>query len=341
MKRFLAPLLLLAAMASSVHALDLFGPTFAPEVLAPVVTPPSESQKVINHLQDISLTIKAAGSGWFAGTSQGSGTLFTRKDGADTVSYVWTAGHVVDDLKSTRMAVINGQMKIITEFKDAQCVAEFQENGRRVGETTVDAKVIRYSDARTGRDLAILEIRKRNFAGEGRSAEFYNDAVMPQVGTKLYHVGSLLGQFGSNSLTSGAISQTGRVLQLSGAAGVVFDQTSVTAFPGSSGGGVFLEKNGQYVGMLVRGAGEQFNFIVPVREMRAWAKTAKVEWALDRSVKLPSAEELAKLPVEDAGVSFQPEKADKAAGKSNEELQFDEVNKQFPFLIKTTDKSPC
>ena len=77
-------------------------------------------------------------------------------------------------------------------------------------------------------------------------------------------------------MTRGIVSQVGRVLSLGTGDGTVFDQTTVTAFPGSSGGGVFLsersgDKAGQYMGMLVRGAGETFNLIVPVRRMRSWA----------------------------------------------------------------------
>lgn len=319
MKRLLAPLLLLAIMASTSLAQD--------------------AQKIINHLQDISVTIKATSGGMFGSSSQGSGVVFTRKDDADTTSYIWTAGHVVDNLKSQRIIIINGSPKIVTEFKDAQVVAEFQEDGRKVGETTVDARIIRYSNPKTGRDLALLQVRKKNFATVANSTVFYSDPVMPPVGSKLYHVGSLLGQFGSNSLTQGTISQTGRVLQLSAAAGVVFDQTSVTAFPGSSGGGVFLEKNGQYVGMLVRGVGEQFNFMVPIREIRTWAKSAQVEWAIDKTVALPSAEELAKLPIEDAGVTF--EKADTDKEPTPAHAEYEEINTQFPFLINKTDDAPC
>ncbi len=324
--KLLASLLLLVTLAS---------PSLAD-------APQGDPQTIIKHLQNISVTIKStSGGGLFgASSSQGSGVVFTRKDGADTTSYIWTAGHVIDNLKSQRTVVINGSPKIVTEFKDAQVVAEFQEDGRKVGETTVDARVIRYSDPETGRDLALLQVRKKNFATVADSSVFYSDAVMPPVGTKLYHVGSLLGQFGSNSLTQGTISQTGRVLQLSAAAGVVFDQTSVTAFPGSSGGGVFLEKNGEYIGMLVRGAGEQFNFIVPIREMRQWARDSKVEWAINQSVALPSAEVLKAMPIEDAGVTF--EKGDKAeAAKAPHSESYREVNKQFPFLVKKTDDGPC
>ena len=64
-----------------------------------------------------------------------------------------------------------------------------------------------------------------------------NDPI--PVGTELYHVGSLLGQVGSNSMTRGIMSKVGRVLELGTGDGVVFDQTSAPAFPGSSGGGIF------------------------------------------------------------------------------------------------------
>ena len=67
-------------------------------------------------------------------------------------------------------------------------------------------------------------------------------------------------------MTSGIISQVGRIHGK-----VEFDQTTVTAFPGSSGGGVYLQ-DGRYVGMIVRGAGEGFNLMVPVRRMVRWAE---------------------------------------------------------------------
>ena len=47
------------------------------------------------------------------------------------------------------------------------------------------------------------------------------------------------------------------------------------------GGGVYLQ-NGKYVGMIVRGAGEGFNLMVPlVRRMKAWAKKNDIMWAID------------------------------------------------------------
>jgi hypothetical protein len=172
----------------------------------------------------------------------------------------------------------------------------------------MEAKVIKYSDSENGEDLALLMIRKKGFID--KSATFYKAAGKPvAIGTELYHVGSLLGQTGSNSMTRGICSQVGRVLDLGTGDGVVFDQTTVTAFPGSSGGGVFLsersgEKAGQYMGMLVRGAGETFNLIVPVRRMRSYAKKQGVLWAIDTDTKIPTLEEITSLSAEGAESSM-------------------------------------
>lgn len=254
-------------------------------------------QKTVDLLQDISVTIKADGA-------QGSGTLFNRTVDGDTVTYVWTAAHVVDGLRKVRTVVVNGTPKVVVEFSDAQIVREYTQDGRRIGEMKMEARIVRYSDAEQGEDLALLQVRKKNFVPASTTATFYPNEKIPTIGTPLCHVGSLLGQVGANSYTEGVLSQIGRVLDL-GANGTVFDQTTVTAFPGSSGGGVYT-RDGLYVGMLVRGAGEQFNFIVPVRRMNEWAKRAGVTWAIDPKVKMPTNDELRKLPIEDTGTSFEP-----------------------------------
>lgn len=255
-------------------------------------------EKLYNNLQDISVTVKA-------GMSEGSGVVITREvqtapNKTEKVNFVWTAGHVIDGLRSVRTIITTEGQRKVVEFRDAQIVKEHVENGRKVGESIMYAKVIKYSHAEDGEDLAILIVRKKNFIPTG--AIFAGNEPVA-IGTELYHVGSLLGQVGSNSMTRGIMSQVGRVLNLGTGDGVVFDQTTVNAFPGSSGGGVFLsersgDKQGQYVGMLVRGAGETFNLIVPVRRMRAWAEKENVRWALDTDVKVPSLDEILKIPVE-------------------------------------------
>lgn len=249
------------------------------------------------HLQDISVTIKA-------GTAQGSGTLVTRKIGEDTISFVWTAAHVVSDLRTVRRIVTgDGDTKVLVQFREPQIVQEFKENGRRVGETKLDASVIKYSDADNGEDLALLMVRRKNAYPVTATAAFMSVDYVPAVGIEIAHCGSLLGQFGANSYTTGVLSQVGRTLEMEGGQVRVFDQVTTVSFPGSSGGGMYRKETGEYVGMLTMGVKQLqgFNFMVPVRRIQIWAKVANVAWALDPTVALPTLEEIGKIPVEDSG----------------------------------------
>lgn len=264
------------------------------------------------YLQDISVTIKA-------GFSQGSGVV-TNVNG---VNYVWTAGHVVDGLRKTKEMIDpkTGSKKIIVEFDDAEIVKDYTENGRKIGEVKFLAEVVRFSTSENGgQDLALLRLRKQN--AYPSKVKFHLNKEIPAIGTELFHVGSLLGQGGSNSMTSGLYSQIGRIYE-----NQIFDQTSCPAFPGSSGGGVFLKTNGEYVGMIVRGAGETFNLIVPVRRMKEWADKVGVGWTLDLSQK-PDEESIRKFPIEDIGASFDVRyRSDSAT-----------IKKDYKFLIRK-DKS--
>lgn len=254
---------------------------------------------VPDYLQQISVTIKS-------GDTQGSGTLVTRKVGEDTVTFIWTAGHVVDNLRSVRKIITaDGGTRVLVEFRDPQIVQELYQNGRRVGETKLDCKVIKYSDADYGEDLAVLMIRRINAYPMTISAKFHKDAnYIPPIGVDLSHCGSLLGQFGANSYTTGVLSQTGRMLEGKGANNKVFDQVTAVAFPGSSGGGMYLKDDGVYIGMLTQGVQhlQGFNFIVPIRRIHKWAADSKIGWAIDPSVLMPSKDEIEKIPVEDDGV---------------------------------------
>ena len=278
-----------------------------------------KSQNVAQHLQEISVTIRA-------NRSEGSGVLFSRKIDGEEVTFVWTAAHVIKGLKESREVVDSktGTKRSIVAFKDAQILKELVQDGRRVGETVMEAEVIKYSDADNGHDLAILMVRKRGFAVE--SAAFYLDKSIPSIGTQLFHVGSLQGQMGANSMTTGIVSQIGRVLTGINSK-VVFDQTTATAFPGSSGGGVYLT-DGRYVGMLVRGAGEGFNFIVPVRRLKKWADDKGIGWLVDPKVPAPTMEELRKINIDDVDFSKGSEK----------DADDDGADPMTRFLIRDLDK---
>ncbi len=309
--RVLLTLILVLMLGAVTLAAPPVPPSVIPSGSAPIAVLTAPSASVPEYLQNISVTIKS-------GNSQGSGTLVTRKVGDDTVTFVWTAGHVVDQLRVVRKVITsNGQTKILVEFKDPQIVAERHQDGRRVGEQTLDCRVIKYSDADYGEDLAVLMIRLKNAYPLSTSAKFHSNLnYIPPVGVDLSHCGSLLGQFGANSYTTGVLSQTGRLLEGKGASMKVFDQVTAVAFPGSSGGGVYLKEDGVYIGMLTQGVQrlQGFNFIVPMRRIHTWAKDAKIEWALDPNAPMPSLAEIDKIPVEDGGILPQGLPADRSNG---------------------------
>lgn len=271
----------------------------------------ASAEEVAQHLQDVSVTIRT-------NYSQGSGVIVTRMDGGKRINFVWTAAHVVEDLRKVESVVTaDGATRKVVSFADCSLVKELIEGGRRVGEMKMDAVVVKYSEKE---DLALLRIRKVDFIST--SALFYLEEEIPKIGSGLFHVGSLLGQAGSNSMTTGIVSQIGRVYPSIGKE--VFDQTTVTAFPGSSGGGVYLE-DGRYVGMLVRGAGETFNLIVPVRRMYRWATAAGIAWAMDDSLECPTLEDIDSIPVECVGHSFQKPKSN---------------SKKYPYLLHINGDIP-
>jgi len=304
MKKLLLPTVVAFALALSIQAEEII--------------PKKKSNA--EHLQNVSVTIRAEGS---FSVGEGSGVIFTRKDkDGNLVNLVWTAAHVVDNLRSERKILVNGMPKTLVEFKDPIIIKEIRQNGRTVGRLQMDAEVLKYSDARDGHDLALLRIRKLNFVTD--SVIFYLEEEIPGLGTDLLHVGSLLGQMGANSMTDGIYSQHGRLIKSLNK--YVFDQTTCTAFPGSSGGGVYLKSDARYVGMLVRGAGEGFNLIVPVRRMKGYCEKHKIMWALDKAVPMPPTDELTKLPIE-----HEPKKSKK---DENETEETKSIKKKFPFMIR-------
>jgi len=283
---------------------------------------PSKAVSVADHLQNVSVTIRSEGP-WSAG--EGSGVIFTRKDSnGNLVNFVWTAAHVVDNLRSERKVLVNGVPKVLVEFKDALIIKEIRQNGRTVGRLQMDAEVLKYSESEDGHDLALLRIRKFNFVTD--SVVFYLDKKIPTLGTDLLHVGSLLGQLGANSMTDGIYSQHGRIIKQLNKH--VFDQTTCVAFPGSSGGGVFLKHDGKarYVGMLVRGAGEGFNLIVPIRRMINYCGKHDIMWALDSNIAMPPEDKLEEMPIES---SPKAEEEVKSAGR-------EAAKKMFPFMLRVT-----
>jgi len=282
----------------------------------------SQEKSIADHLQNVSVTIRSEGT---FSNGEGSGVIFTRKDSkGNTVNFVWTAAHVIDNLRSTREVLVGGAKKTLVEFKDPMIVKEIRQGGRTVGRLQMDAEVLKYSDADDGHDLALLRVRKFNFVEDTVTFNLSDD--IPKLGTDLLHVGSLLGQMGANSMTDGIYSQHGRLIKSLNK--YVFDQTTCTAFPGSSGGGVYLKSDASYVGMLVRGAGEGFNLIVPVRRMKDYCEKHKIMWALNPKLEMPSEDEIKKMSIENEPKEKEEDSEEAKAAK-----------KLFPFQLKVTPRN--
>ncbi len=223
-------------------------------------------QTVTDKLQDVSVSVVAVGG-------QGSGVLVVKNG----TTYCITAGHVVADGRRTRTVIDSAtkSTKTLVYFNDVKVVKEVTENGRKVQTLIAYAEVIRFSDADTGDDIAVLRLRKKSIASN--STTFYINKTLPLIGTEVIHVGSIGGVFGFNSMTRGVISYQGRVVN-----GVLYDQTSSMGAHGSSGCGIFTN-DGVYIGMLVRG-GEGFNLIVPMRRILDWAKRNNSEWLFNDAI---------------------------------------------------------
>jgi hypothetical protein len=258
---------------------------------------PVTNQEVIDNLSSISVTVSVDGRG------RGSGTLFTREvEPGVYKSFVWTAGHVIEDLRYERSVIDKetGSKRIIIGFKDCQIYKETIQDGRKVEQRYLDCRVVCYSNCETGDDQGLLEIRLRNYTQD--TTTFYLGEEIPGIGTELIHMGSFLGDIGSCSFTTGVTSQIGRLLALEPMySEAVYDQTSAISFPGSSGGGVFSQDTGKQVGMLTAGIrdAQGFAWYVPVRRMREWAQSMNLEWAMDATVPMPNAADLKSIPLDD------------------------------------------
>lgn len=278
----------------------------------------SAAENISDYLTSISVTIRAESTYQRA---EGSGTLFKRKVGDVDVIFCHTAAHVIASLRSVRDEIVDGKPVKVVEFGNPSLVRKLRnpDTGRTVGETVVSAVVIRYSDADTGHDLALLRVLAKDFKAEN-SVKFYPKAgKLVPLGTHLWGCASLLGSDGANSITDGVLSQHGRILFRS----TDFTQVSVVSFPGSSGSGNFTDgPKGEYVGMLVRGTRTQgFNFLVPVQRMWGYYEKSKMLWAMDPTVKVTQ-KQIDETPIEDTVGT-------PGSGKGDE--------KKYPFHIRRTN----
>jgi len=150
------------------------------------------------------------------------------------------------------------------------------EEGDRVVRIEWICEVVRYNNADSGEDLAVLLVKKKSPPGLKSSTNFYLDKKIPRIGLDLFHVGSPTGDGGSNSFIPATLSAHGRKLY-----GKNYDQITCPTTFGSSGGLVALS-DGRYIGMLQRKYPDSGQCLIkPIREIRKWGSKVGVEFLFD------------------------------------------------------------
>jgi len=288
----------------------------------------------VDNLDAAAVTIKASGS-------EGSGSIIIKemvvdaKGTKEKVTFCLTAAHVIARNRSISTKIKNGREIKIVEFSDPGLLQEIHFKGRNVGEIKLSGKVVRYSDADDGHDIALIMLYTPDTFKN--SVTFEQDTTyIPPKGMKVIHIGSSNGQIGSNSFTSGNISQTGRLLNVGSGSGFVYDQTSAPAEPGSSGCMIVRESDGRYIGMLVRGGSSTFNFIVPVRRLHEWSAEVGAEFLFNEQAEVPSLKDFLKKPIENWGADLDEAKARAAAADSAPSSSFRDAS-EYPTLIRITE----
>lgn len=167
------------------------------------------------------------------GRAVGSGVLFRRGE----EMWVLTCKHVVDP----------GDWR-----KAGLAVAQRRPDGRVIG-IQVDAVELSPDD-----DVALLRACPAMFP---KGAEL--SRVEPELDTPVVHCGSMAGQH--QTLTRGYVVGLNR--PDASWEGKFRDQVDLSAQPGSSGGGVFLAKTGECIGLVMAGLQPSVIYVLPLRRV--------------------------------------------------------------------------
>jgi len=282
--RFLSALFIAFAISLNSSFAQIPGPPEPREEIT------QKDADVIESAIDVSVTVHC-------GKGMGSGLLFTREiqigDKTENITFVWTAAHVVENFVKPKVIKnpFTGEERT-EQVDELYIVKEVTENNTKVGEIRLDCSVVHFG-GEGDEDIALLMVDKHNALTQ--SVKF--STSISKVGTNLFHVGSFFGQSGANSFSRGVMSYLNRKVEAPDGNTYIFDQTTANACVGSSGGGIYLE-NGECVGMVVRVAQHVITFIIPTRKIRNYAEKNNIVWAMDRSVPMPSYDDLIMLTLE-------------------------------------------
>ncbi len=262
-------------------------PSFSQETTSVAVKP-----EVVNHLLKSCVTIicpTVKGDGP-SGHSEGSGFIVERESVGKKFYFVWTAAHVVESIRVQEniLDTNSGVYRTKVKFQDGiKVVQPIWQDGSQVGKFEYKASVLCCDRVE---DLALLRIQSNSclFSNVTFSDKF---EAVPLTG-QVVHVGSILGELYTNSVSVGLVAAHGRVIE-----NKLFDQATFAGTHGSSGGGVF-DLEGKCVGIVLMSAGTNINFYCPLRRLKEWSEAQEVQWAIDSKVAMPEESQLSKIAIE-------------------------------------------
>ncbi len=268
----------LVILPCSIFCLSLLGAS------APVTpaAPASKPAGCLDGLREASVLVHCRGA-------SGSGVAFL----AQGATFIWTDAHVVEGAKKVETVIDprTGKSIVRCSFADVVLYRDVVEAGRKVGSETRLARVIRYSERH---DIALLRTHAPSWPQRG--VVFIDSQDLPRVGEAVWHVGSMRGERGANSVSDGVVAALGRLRQgfvpTDTDDPLVYDQMSMVAHPGSSGGGVFRKSDGKCLGLVTEFLGGDRTFgslcITPARRLRQFARQARCCWAIDSTIAVPA-----------------------------------------------------
>src|SRR5207248_2412360 len=154
-------------------------------------------------------------------------------------------------------------------FDTVQITRELFQGKDRVGEEKVEAKVIAYLEEE---DLAVVAIRKKNFARKEDSVQFA--ASLPNSGREVVHL-TAWANYKLNFFTFGIIDCPNYIYEDKS-----YISESACGMAGSSGGGVFDVNTLECVGILTRTSSRTKSLLEGIDRIRNFAKITGVEWLL-------------------------------------------------------------
>jgi hypothetical protein len=238
----------------------------------PVVSHVSQKQRITDYETNVNNTVFIN-----TGETNGTGLLVRRSRGI----FIWTAAHLFDERwRDNYDGEFNGYDDNIVVLR-----YYFKDGKMRSAETSI-AKIICIGKKGEDPDVALLQVLNnfRRFY-DVQGTIFYTGPT--DITENIYHAGNFIGRSLPGLLTEGVATPVA-IGQVDGR-----DELKTAWIPiarGSSGGGLFLQKNQYCIGIvnltmdiLPDGEPMRVCFYTPVEAMLKFAEKYEIRWALTRT----------------------------------------------------------